>query len=182
MKHPSIISRKLWKEVQEKLTVDPKGKPGTKVFDFTKMLTCGSCGSGVTAEEKFKDIIDGSVRRYVYYHCTRARDLNCEEPYIREEALVNQLVGILDKVDIDKLAVENRFTEDLIRYRGFMESVLKQSEDAVAATSVDIRDYAKHILLTGKREDKQAIMACVTTTLYLKSKTIRTRKPKGIKL
>lgn len=181
IKHPSIISRKLWKEVQEKLTVEPKGKPGTKVFDFTKMLTCGSCGSGVTAEEKFKDIIDGSVRRYVYYHCTRARDLNCQEPYIREEALVNQLVAILDKVDIDKLAVENRFTEDLIRYHGFMESVLKKSDNVAEATNVDIRDYAKHILMTGKREDKQAIMACVTTTLYLKSKTIRTRKPKTVK-
>lgn len=178
VKHPSIVSRKLWKEVQEKLTVDPKGRPGTNVFDFTKMLTCGSCGSGVTAEEKFKDIIDGSVRRYVYYHCTRARDLNCQEPYIREETLVNQLVSILDKVDIDKLAVENRFTEDLIRYRGFMESVLKQSDDAVTATNVDIRDYAKHILITGKREDKQAILGCVTTALYLKSKAIRTRKPR----
>lgn len=142
------------------------------------MLTCGACGSGITAEEKFKDIIDGSVRRYVYYHCTRARDLNCQEPYIREEALVNQLTKILDKVDIDKLAVENRFTEDLIRYRGFMQSVLKQNNDAATATKVDIRDYAKHILMTGKREDKQAILACVTTTLYLKAKTIRTRKPR----
>lgn len=182
VKHPSIVSRKLWKEVQEKLTVEPKSPPGTKIFDFTKMLTCGACGSGVTAEEKFKDIIDGSVRRYVYYHCTRARDPNCQEPYIREETLVNQLTKILDRVDIDKLAVESRFTEDLIRYRGFMESVLKQSDDAVTATNVDIRDYAKHILVTGKREDKQAILACVTTTLYLKAKTIRTRKPKTAKL
>lgn len=175
VKHQSIISRKLWKEVQEKLTVEPKSKPGTKVFDFTKMLTCGSCGSGVTAEEKFKDIIDGTVRRYVYYHCTKARNPNCEEPYIREENLVNQLVKILDKVNIDKLAVESRFTEDLIRYRGFMESVLKQSDGSFEATNVDIRDYAKHILMTGKREDKQAIMACVTTTLCLKNKTIRTK-------
>lgn len=95
--------------------------------------------------------------------------------------LEGQLVSILDKVDIDKLAVENRFTEDLIRYQGFMQSVLKQSDDAITATNVDIRDYAKHVLVTGKREDKQAIMACVTTTLYLKSKTIRTRKPKTVK-
>lgn len=178
VKHQSIVTRKLWKEVQEKLTVDPKSKPGTKVFDFTKMLTCGACGSGVTAEEKFKDIIDGTKRRYVYYHCTRARNLNCDEPYIREEALVNQLVDIIDKVDIDKLAVENRFTEDLIRYRGFMESVLKKSGQVITATNIDIRDYAKHILMTGKREDKQAILACVTTTLYLKLKMIRTKRPK----
>ena len=59
-----------------------------------------------------------------------------------------------------------------------MESVLKQNGVAETATNVDIRDYAKHILMTGKREDKQAIMACVTTTLYLKAKTIRTRKPR----
>ena len=179
--HKSIVPVKLWKNVQKKLTVDPKSPPGTKVFDFTKMLTCGSCGSGVTAEEKFKDIIDGTKRRYVYYHCTRVRNLNCKEPYIREESLVTQLVDILDKVDTDKLAVKSRFTEDLIRYRGFMQSVLKQNGSAVKSPNVDIRDYAKHILMTGKREDKQAILACITTTLYLKSRTIRTRKPRSAK-
>ena len=175
--HKSIVPVKLWKNVQEKLTTTPKVRHGSKVFDYTGMLTCEACLSGVTAEERFKDIIDGTKRRYVYYHCTRARNLNCKEPYIREESLVTQLVGFLDKVHIDKLAVENRFTEDLIRYRGFMQSVLKQSDDETTATNVDIRDYAKHILMTGKREDKQAILACVTTTLYLKSKMIRMRKP-----
>ncbi|MDO8511723.1 MAG: hypothetical protein Q7S57_00480 [bacterium] len=59
-----------------------------------------------------------------------------------------------------------------------MESVLKQSDSSFEATNVDICDYAKHILMTGKREDKQAIMGCVTTTLYLKSKMIRTKKSK----
>jgi hypothetical protein len=91
-------------------------------------------------------------------------------------------VSILDKVDIDKLAVENRFTEDLIRYRGFMESVLKQSDSVGEATNVDIRDYAKHILITGKWDDKQAIMACVTTTLYLKNKQISIKALRKVRL
>jgi len=54
----------------------------------------------------------------------------------------------------------------------------KQNGRTIEAPSVDISDCAKHTLLTGKREDKQAILACVTTTLYLKAKTIRTRKSK----
>lgn len=84
-------------------------------------------------------------------------------------------------MDIDKLAIENRFAEDLIRYRGFMQSVLKQNGEAATTTNVDICYYAKYILMTGKREDKQVILVCVTTTLYLKSKTIQLRKFKFAK-
>ena len=44
-----IISRELFDLVQEKMIIPKKSKPGTKVFNFTRILKCGSCGSGITA-------------------------------------------------------------------------------------------------------------------------------------
>jgi len=53
-KQDSIISRELFLKVREKMEVAPKRHPGTVDFAFTKLLYCGACGSGITAEEKFK--------------------------------------------------------------------------------------------------------------------------------
>ena len=75
--HQSIISKELFDKVQERLAIISKSRPGTKEFDFTKLIYCGVCGSGVTAEEKFKRQDNGVIRRYVYYHCTGGKDRNC---------------------------------------------------------------------------------------------------------
>lgn len=51
-----IISRELFDAVQKQMAVNPKSKPGTKQFDYTKLLRCGGCESGVTAQEKLKKL------------------------------------------------------------------------------------------------------------------------------
>jgi len=45
------------------------------------MMTCGLCGSGVCADEKFKKLKDGSVNRHIYYGCSRSKDKNCKCGY-----------------------------------------------------------------------------------------------------
>ena len=65
-KHEPLVSKKLWDEVQIQLTVAPKAPAGTKEFSFTRMLKCGACKTGITAEEKLKKLKTGEVRRYVY--------------------------------------------------------------------------------------------------------------------
>ena len=83
-----IISKELFREAQLKLVVPQKSMPGTKVFAFTKLLKCGGCGSGITAQEKIKS----NGTRYVYYHCTKIRNFECEERYTNEEKLVEEFV------------------------------------------------------------------------------------------
>jgi hypothetical protein len=66
-KFPPIISRELFEKVQEKLNEEiyTKGFKG-KEFAFTKILHCGLCGSGITAEEKWKKLKDGGANQHVY--------------------------------------------------------------------------------------------------------------------
>lgn len=93
----------LFDKVQERLAIIPKSRPETKEFDFTKLIYCGVCGLGVTAEEKFKRQDNGALRRYVYYHCTGGKDRNCKQPYIREEEVTEQICNIMDKIDPNSL-------------------------------------------------------------------------------
>ena len=171
--HESIISPELFDEVQVQLTVAPKSRPGTKEFDFTKILTCGHCGSGVTAEEKFKRFKNGTVRRYVYYHCTRGRDRDCKELYIREEDLIQQLLSIMDIVSLDKIGAREKLQKEVERYQNLTYKILgKTDAGALPLPKVDIRNYAKHVLIEGTIQEKREILSCLKTKLHLKNQEV----------
>jgi hypothetical protein len=59
-----------------------------KEFTFTRLITCGLCGSGISADEKFKKQKNGNIHRYVYYGCTKVRDKFCRSGYIKEDDLI----------------------------------------------------------------------------------------------
>ncbi len=173
--HESIISKELFEEVQIRLSTHPKTKPGTKEFDFTKMLLCGSCGSGITAQEKFKKFKDGTMRRYVYYNCTQARAIDCGEPYIREEELLTELQRIVDQLPLNQITAREKLRQEMERFRRFTESVLGNTLQKSKVGNIDLRSFAKYILQEGSREEKRELLLCLKTKLYLKDRHILTK-------
>lgn len=170
--HESIVPKDVFDEVQVQLTVAPKSKPGTKEFEFTKILKCGVCGSGVTAEEKFKRLKNGKVLRYVYYHCTRSRNLSCKEPYIREEDLLDQLITIVKDVPIRSVQAKKKLQREVARYRNLTENILKRKSPETKLPKIDFRDYAKYVLREGTKEEKREILSCLKATLTLQNQTV----------
>lgn len=162
-----LVSQKLFEEVGRVLDMAPKKQWGSKEFAFTRMMLCGGCGSGITAEEKHKKMKDGSIRKYVYYRCCHARDLSCKEASIREDELLESMLAIIDSVDLDKLGMKQKLQEEVARYEKFTTGVLGQ---AVGATmpKVDIKTYAKYILQSGKMEEKRELLSCLKSKLLLK--------------
>lgn len=173
VKHESIISEELFNEAQIQMSRIPKSKPGTKEFSFTKILRCGSCKSGITAEEKFKRFKNGTVRRYVYYHCTRGANRDCKEPYIREEDLLDQLLTIIDDISINKIGAREKLQCEIKRYQNLTYRILGQNKpDDVLLPKVDLKSYAKHVLIEGTIHEKREILSCLKTKLYLKDQKI----------
>ena len=170
--HESIITKDLFDKVQERLAIIPKSRPGTKEFDFTKLIYCGVCGSGVTAEEKFKRQDNGVIRRYVYYHCTGGKDRNCKQPYIREEEVTEQICNIMDQIDPDILNTQKHLQEEITRYERFMQKILKQKVSKDLNNEVDLRDYSKFVLREGAREEKRELLNCLKIKMSLKDKEL----------
>jgi len=176
-KHKALISRELFDEVQQKTTIHAKTWPGTKVFDYTKVLKCGACGSGITASDRLKKYENGTQKRYAYYHCTRFRDLDCHEKYIREEELIEQLDALFDKMPVDKIAVDEKIQLEVAKFVEFGQKVLKYKkrehvEIPKEAEKIDARTFAKYILKHGSREEKRELLTCLDTTIMLKDKKI----------
>ena len=172
-KYEPIISKELYDLVQEKTTSQNKVRVAAKEFAFTRMITCGLCGSGICADEKFKQQKDGQTNRYVYYGCTKFKDKNCLCGYVREEELIEQLAGILDTVSLDDIGMKDKIRTELEQQRKFNESVLKKkASDKVRIKEIDIRNYAKYILRERSIWEKRELLGHLRSKLVLKDKQI----------
>ncbi len=134
-------------------------------------MTCGLCGSGITADEKFKKLKDGSVNRHVYYGCTRVRDKSCKCGYLNEVDLIKQLNKILEEIDINDLSILPQLQKEITRYKKFKKMILKE-ESRLMVSDIDTRNYLKFILENGEIEEKRQIISSIKSNLFLKNKVI----------
>ena len=172
-KHDPIITKDLYNQVQSKITNEHLVRTQDKEFAFTRMITCGLCGSGITADEKFKKLKDGTTNRYVYYGCTKFKDKNCPCGYLREEELIEQLATILDVVSLDEIGMKDKIKAEIESHNEFQESVLgREVKEKVKIKEVDIRNYAKHILRKRSLYEKRELLSHLRSRLILKEKKI----------
>ncbi len=169
-----IISRELFDAVQKQMVVAPKSRPGTKQFDYTKLLKCGRCGSGVTAQEKIKKRKDGSSKRYVYYHCTQFKDFYCREPYIREEKLAEAFVTMLGRVTLQEIESKEALRYELDKFRRLSSAVLGYSDNP-DQQEINLHNFAKYVLAEGTRDEKRTLISCLDQTIYIKDKELTTQ-------
>ena len=89
-----ILSLATFEAVQEilKRKAKPRKSKQRHNFPFTGLLTCGECGSAITAQ-----YAHGNGGTYRYYRCTRKKG-NCAQKYLREDLLVSQLKARLQSV------------------------------------------------------------------------------------
>ena len=135
------------------------------------MITCGLCGSGICADEKFKKLKDGSVNRHIYYGCTKSKDKNCTCGYINEIELINQFEELLDTISISEIGMKEKIKSEVERIKKFNQPVLGIKQE-IQIKDVDIRDYAKFILKDGTIEEKRELLVCFKSKILLKEKLI----------
>jgi len=100
--HEPIISKKLFDSVQQVMNNRGKKKRKRKhEFAFSGLMRCGSCGCLITAETQ---------KGHNYYRCTKKKQ-TCNEKYLREEALVEQMESFIQKVSIPDDWAKNMLAE-----------------------------------------------------------------------
>ena len=133
-KHEPLISKKLFDKVQEMLT--EKGRP-QKIkkhnFAFVGLMKC-LCGASITAEIKIKK----SGRKYVYYRCTKKKG-QCQEKYLREEILTEQIKSFLQKVSLSSQDTEKVLFE-----------LSKEEQEAKEQAKTTVQNLKEEILRAEK--------------------------------
>lgn len=169
-KHESIITKDLFDMVQEQIKSQVIKSEG-KEFAFTRLMTCCLCGSGISADEKFKKIKNGTVNRYVYYICTKSKDRNCKCGSINEEDLLKQFEQLLGKIDLDEIGIKEKIKIEVERFKKFQRVILG-NKNKIEIGDIDIRNYAKYILREGKDIEKRELLGCLKSKIILKNKSI----------
>ncbi len=170
--HTPIITKELYDRVQEQLVRSEINKEN-KEFAFTRLITCGACGSGVTVAEKYKHQDNGNVHRYVYYRCTRSKNPDCKEGYIKEEEIIEQITKILDTLDVNELGVRHKFKDEITRYNKFRRIALgKSREKSPEPEEFDAKAYAIYLLTEGTIGEKRELLSNLKSRLMLKGRAI----------
>jgi len=100
--HEPIISKKLFDSVQQVMNNRGKKKRKRKhEFAFSGLMRCGNCGCLITAEKQ---------KGHNYYRCTKKKQ-KCEEKYLREENLVEQMRDFIQKVSLPDDWANNMLAE-----------------------------------------------------------------------
>ncbi len=170
-RHEPLISKDLFERTQEQIRDHYIPKTESKEFAFTKLITCGYCESGITADEKFKKLSRGGTSRYVYYRCTKGKGVECKNPPIGETILIEELSKLLDTIDIDEIGMRDKIEEEVARYNKFRTGVLGAKKKD-SANAVDIRMYAKYLLKDGTISEKRELLSCLKSELTLKDRQI----------
>lgn len=169
-KHEPLITKELFDIVQSQVKSQIM-RVENKEFAFTKLMTCGLCGSGITVDEKFKKLKDGSVNRHVYYGCTKVRDKECKCGYISEEELTKQFENLVEKIDLNEISVKDKIKTEVERFKKF-QRVLLDHKEKIDVGEIDIRNYAKFILREGTNVEKRELLGCLKSQIKLDNKKI----------
>jgi len=142
-----------------------------KEFSFTKTIKCALCGSSITADEKYKQLKDGSVNRHVYYRCCKSKDRKCSNPAINEDDLIKEFQKLADTLEINELKLTQKINDEIKRFKK-LQSMFTNQKDTPEMRTVDIRGYIKFVLKDGSIIEKRAILDCFKNEIFMKNKSI----------
>jgi len=143
-----------------------------KEFAFTRIMKCGACGSGITADEKFKKLLSGGVNRHVYYRCTKAKDRNCKNPALNENDLIKELQKMSGQLELDEVKISEKIKEEISKFKK-LQSMFLGKKSTLEIINVDLQDYFKFILKEGSVLEQRNILGCLKNKIIMNKKSIK---------
>lgn len=168
--HEPLVSKALFEQIQGTRVLPLKAAWGTKTFAFKELFTCGSCGASITAEEKFKHLLDGSMNRHVYYRCTRTVNPNCPEKYMNEKELKAQLLSYITE-HVDDIAITDELARKAVAHTDIVEAAL-QLRNVIFEPLEPLRDYATYILMKGSYKEQGALVEGIKSRFVIRDRVL----------
>lgn len=165
--HAPMITKDLFLKVQEQLKVPIKSKWGAKEFPFKQFLRCYSCRSTIVGEEKIKHRVDGSTKRFVYYHCSRQVKLDCTEPYAREQDIIDELSLMCNELLTSLEFIEPGLRSAIDKFTNMMNI----AHETYGPQNM-IGGYIKYVLHSGSLFEKTRLIRNVRVDLILHNRKI----------
>ena len=171
--HEPIITKDLFEHCQKQLSLWVRYRKRHKVFNFTRIMKCGNCWSGITAHEKHKVLSNGNINSYIYYNCTKARDLSCKERFIEEQNLIQQLLKVIDSLNINEIQISKQLKDEIERYCNFQRLFEKKIDPRKnIEKKIEVKDYMRYLLSEWTRDEKREVLSYIKSGIFIKNKLV----------
>ena len=173
-KHTPIITKELFDDVRASIKTQVIKSQG-KEFAFTRMVKCGSCGSGITADEKFKKLLNGGVNRHVYYRCTKSKDRKCTNQAINEDDLLKEFQKMATTLELNEVQLSEKLNLEIKKFKK-LQAMFLGKENTAEIQKVDLRNYLKFVLKDGTILERRSVLDCIKSNLVLKNRVVTIQK------
>ncbi len=170
-KHQPLISEELFQKVQTQLKREETRREAGE-FVFTKLISCGYCGSGIIAEQKFVERKDGTTTRCVYYGCSRTKNRECKNSYLTEEKLMGEISKNLDKIQLNELGVRIQIEEEAERFKKLQCVAGGKTNAAINPDDINIKSYTRHLLTEGGESEKRKFLSNLRSMLIYRNQKL----------
>ncbi len=170
--HEPIIDKDVFDMIQARRLGPRESKYGAKTFAYKFLFKCGNCGHGITAEEKFKKLLDGTFSHHIYYHCTRSLDNGCGRHYISHEKLEEKLISLVENMDLSKIEISQSLKGSFGEYKKVASNIFLQQNIDFKEDGIDLKSYARYIFKEGTSRQKAEFIKGLGIPLYLYNKNI----------
>jgi hypothetical protein len=88
--------------------------------------------------------------------------------------VIEQLIGIVDAIDLNELAIKEKLREEIERHWNFNKNILgiKAHEDEAKSQEINLRAYVTHILQSGILTEKREVPESLKSKLVLQNRTL----------
>jgi site-specific DNA recombinase len=101
--HTPMITKEEFDKAQKIIKRKGPYETDRNNFAYTRIMKCGECGCGITAEVQKKKLKNGSVNEHVYYRCSKQKGpKSCSMSYIKLNKVEEKIEETLKELDIPK--------------------------------------------------------------------------------
>ena len=97
--------------------------------------------------------------------------MHCKCGYMREEELIKQLVGLIEKLEVEEKFIKRKFDQERDRMVTFQKQFYKIKQPKLEI-EYDPKQYAEHVLTEGTIEEKREMLANLKSKIVMKNKII----------
>jgi len=158
--HEPLVTQERWEVTNKLLKTYKKSKWGSKVFYFSKLFKCGTCGSGICGEER----VNRHGKKYIYYKCTKyGGKSKCNEKYIREEKLIESIATMINERKSTDLKIDKKVSKEVERFNKIQSMAMGDK-----AQRITEQGYIEYVLKDGSTIEKRQLLECVPGKLILR--------------
>lgn len=93
--------------------------------------------------------------------------------YLRAEDLIEQLIKLLNKIDLNDMHMKQKFEEEVTRLNKFQKTFFGAKKMAKSnVKQIKLRDYAEYVLREGTIIERREFLGCIKSRFTMRNKIV----------